>query len=176
MGFELKQFTEQSLGFTTDSWINSSDSLGIPSLDYERTLDWSRNNIDYTEGTNSLAYGIFEDGSDGAIAIVEIVYSQRHGVDVGWLKMLSITLGPTLSPSEVEADASKLTQVIDIYAVATVGTIALTSDHKARVVKLYGRNDSLLTMLIALNERLRVVLADKCHTKMEGRWLVISAH
>jgi hypothetical protein len=90
--------------------------------------------------------------------------------------MLRVTVGPALSPAVVDADATKLTQVVDIYAEATIGTIKLTGDHKARVIKLYGRDDSLLTLLVALHERLRVSLSDSAHTKMEGRWLVISVN
>lgn len=176
MALELKKFSNQTLEVTGESWISSAENLGIPSLDYEITLAWSKDHIDYNANGDSLAYGIFESDSDEAVATVDIVYSLRPGPDVGWLKMLNVTLGPTLSPSEIDADTSKLAQVVDIYAVATVGTIALTNDHKARVIKLYGRNDNLLTLLIALKERLIVLLKDQCHIKMEGRWLVISAH
>jgi hypothetical protein len=181
MAFELKKFTEDSLKSTIASWISSAENLGIPSLEYEVNLAWTENHIEYETDNNlltcsSLAYGIFESESDEAVAIVDIVYSHRSGPDIGWLKMLSVKLGPTLSPLEVDSDTSKLAQVIDIYAEAIIGTISLTSDHKARVIKLYGRNEKLLTLLVALNERLHILLKDTCHTRMDCRWLVISAH
>lgn len=176
MTLTIKKFSDDTLTDTHDSWISTADGLGIPGIDYLTILAWAKNHTNYSADGDSLAYGIFEDGTDGALAIVDIIYSPRPGPDVGWLKMLRVSLGPTFAPSEIDKNPDKMAQIIDIYAEATIGTIGLTGDHKSRVIKLYGRNDSLLALLNALNERLKVVLAGKCHTKMEGRWLIISAH
>jgi len=173
---KLKKFETDTLVETENLWVSAADSLGIPSIDYLTVLRWAQGHVDYTSEGDSLAYGIFDDSSNEALAIVDIVYSTRPGIDVGWLKMLRVSLNPSLDSSEIEKNPDKLAQVLDIYAEATLGTIALTGDHKSRVIKLYGRNDSLLALLSALNERLKVALAATCHTKMEGRWLVISAH
>jgi len=175
MTIKLIKFTDALLAETTESWITSADNIGIPSLDYEMVLAWAKSHL-ANQTDNSHAYGIFEDDDDAALAIVDIVYTQRPGPDVGWLKMLSIYLSPMLAPSEIESNTDRLLKVLDIYAEAIIGTINLTSDHKARVVKLYGRNDNLLRLLVALKERLSATLNDKCHIKMEGRWLVIAAH
>jgi hypothetical protein len=175
MDTSLIRFTEASLAATRKTWLESAAVLDIPSLDYEVLLGWAEKHIAY-DGANgdSFAYGIFEDASPYALAVVEIVYTQRPRG--GWLKMLSVKLGPMLAPAVVEADASKMLQVIDIYADATIGTLLLTWSHTAKVVKLYGRNESLLKLLVALNERLKALMADRMATKMEGRWLVITPH
>jgi len=173
MATKLKKFTPATLVTTRDQWVESAKELDIPFLDYDVILEWSANHICYENANgDSLAYGIFDGKSDCAIAIVEIVYTQRTGGS--WLKMLSVKLGPTLAPVVLESDMSKLVEVLDIYAEATIGTVTLTGSHKAKVVKLYGRNENLLRLLVALNERLKAIAADKFGCKMEGRWLVIT--
>lgn len=177
MALKVSQFDAKLIEATREAWIDSAENLGIPSLDYERVLAWAESHLNYADANSpdSLAYGVFEDGEKEALAVIDVVYSKRPGPDVGWLKMLSVSLGPVLSPAQIDADPTKLAQVIDIYAEATSGIIQLTEAHKARVIKMYGRNDSLLKLLVALNERLRTTLPN-CHTKMEGRWLVVTAN
>src|SRR5687768_15394344 len=176
MPLKLSPFSEEILQATTEAWIASADSFGIPTLEYERNLAWAASHTNYLEPADSLAYGIFLDGGNEALAIVDIVHSKRPGRDVGWLKLLDISLSPSYSPSEVDANADKLLAVVDIFTVAILGTVDLTSDHKARVIKIYGRDEHLFSLLFALNERLHASLAGKLNSKMEGRWLVISLH
>jgi hypothetical protein len=169
---KLKPFKQESFAATQAQWKAAADALDIPFLDYEVQLDWAARHLDYgIANGNSLAYGIFEGKSAHAQALVEIVYTQRPGNN--WLKMLSVKLSPSLAPAVVDADPLKIVQVLDIYAEAVRGTVELTGSHKAKVVKIYGRNESLLRLLVALHERLKSGFADKLVTKMEGRWLVI---
>ena len=174
MAARLKAFKPESLKATRDKWAESAEELDIPFLDYEVLLDWAENHIDY-DATNgdSFAYGIFEGRHPAALAVVEIVYTRRSGGN--WLKMLSVKLGPMLAPAVIEAEPGRIVELIDIYAEAVVGTLLLTGSHKAKVVKLYGRNESLLKLIAALHERLKASMADKLVSKMEGRWLVIKA-
>lgn len=177
MPLKLDKFSSETFKITSEEWIASAGSFGIPSLDYERVLEWARNRINYENVHNdSVAYGVFKDGAEESLAIVDIIYSKRPGPDIGWLKMIDISMSPAYSPTEVESNAEKLAEVLDIYSEAIIGTIQLTSNHNARVIKIYGRNDHLLQLLIALNERLRAKFTEKLTTKFEGRWLVISAH
>jgi hypothetical protein len=172
----LKQFTIESLAATREAWIQAAEDLDMPALDYEMVLDWAENHSNYGNANgDSFAYGIFLEGNSAAVAVVDIVYHQRVGADRGWLKMLSVKFSPEFAPEQVDANPEKLLQVLDIYAIATIGTIGLTGRHMARVVKLYGRNDSLMKLLIALKERLSAQISGDYSTKIEGRWLVISA-
>lgn len=174
MAFKLDKFKDSALRATQDSWLESAQSFGVPSLEYERVLEWAKSRINYDAPNGSLAYGIFEDDSDETVAIVDIVYSKQYTADLGWLKMLQISLSPRFAPSELERDDQKLSQVVDIYAQALIGTIDLTGTHTARVIKLYGRDNALLGWLRILNERFKSGLTEGWHSKMEGRWLVIS--
>lgn len=172
MAHKMKPFTAESLKATEAKWREYADALDIPFLDYQVLLEWVEKHVDYANANgDSAAYGIFEGKSAHAEAVVEIVYTQRPGGN--WLKMLSVKLSPALAPAVLETDIAKVVTVVDIYATAVVGTLELTGVHKAKIVKLYGRNESLLKLLIALNERLKGTLADRITSKMEGRWLVI---
>jgi hypothetical protein len=170
------KFDASLLSSTKEAWITSADNLGIPSLDYEKTLNFAATHLVEEGSPNKdlFTYGVFEVNSSEALAVIDVIYKKRPGPDVGWLKMLSVDLSPTFSPTQVDASPEKLSQVIDIYSEAILGVLKLSDVHKARIMKIYGRNDSLLTLLIALNERLRAT--NLYATKMEGRWLVVSAN
>lgn len=175
MAYILDKVTSEVLDSTAVSWYASADSLGIPQIDSEKVITWAEQHIDYANATNkSSAYAIFdENNTQEAVAFVDIIYSEvapRHG----WLKVLSISLSPVYSASEVEADYDKILTVIDIYVTAVTGTIDLSGDHSAKVIKIFGRNDGLYKLLAILRERLASVNSTKFSAKMEGRWLVIS--
>lgn len=174
MAFKLDKFKDSALQTAQDLWLESAQSFGVPSLDYERVLEWAKSRINYDAPNGSLAYGIFENESDETVAIVDIIYSKQYTADLGWLKMLQISLSPRFAPSEIEKDTQKFSQVVDIYAQALIGTIELTGIHTARVIKLYGRDNTLLQLLFTLNERFKNELTEGWHSKIEGRWLVIS--
>ncbi len=174
MANKMKPFKPDALGATREKWQDYAEQLEIPFLDYQVLLEWVDRHIDYANANgDSAAYGVFDGKSTHAEAVVEIVYTQRPGGN--WLKMLSVKLSPALAPAVLEANIDKMAVVVDIFAAAVVGTLALTDAHNAKVVKLYGRNESLLKLLIALNERLKGTLAGKINSKMEGRWLVIKS-
>jgi hypothetical protein len=175
MNFELKRISQEILDSTAVSWYASADSLGIPQIDSEKIISWSERHIDYEGKTNtSAAYGIFQiDMPTEAVAIVDVVYSEvvpKHG----WLKVLNISLSPVYCASEVEADIEKLYIVVDIYVASVIGGIELTDDHKAKVLKIFGRNEGLFNLLVILKERLSAVKDSHIAAKIEGRWLVIT--
>jgi hypothetical protein len=175
MAITLVKFTGETLTAARARWLEKATELEIPALDYEMIFDWAEKRIDYSASTgDSYAYCMFDSEANEAVAVVDIVYSRRPGRDIGWLKMLSIKLSPWFAPSQIETDSERLKRALDIYAAATLGTVELTGHHTARVVKLYGRNDSLLRLLLALFERLTGLADGNFTAKMEGRWLVIS--
>jgi hypothetical protein len=177
MNFKLDKISQEVLDATAVSWYASADSLGIPQIDSEKVISWAERHINYENVNNtSAAYGIFEEGNPTeVVAFVDIVYSEvvpRHG----WLKVLNISLSPVYCASEVENDLEKLYIVIDIYVESVIGAMNLTDNHKAKVLKIFGRNDGLFRLLVILKERLSTLEDSKITAKIEGRWLVISAN
>lgn len=176
MSFE--KFDAKKIDDTKSAWFTSADNFGIPTLDYEVILSWVSSHINYDIQHDSLAYGIFLNGDTEAEAIVDVVYTKRAGPDVGWIKMLQVWFSPKYSSAELQKDNDKLDQMLDIYTESIRGTILLTGTHTAKVIKLYGRDDNLLSLLLALRERVTSSEAfdGKVKAKMEGRWLVISTN
>lgn len=172
--YAIAQFDASKFEATKDSWLNSAESLGIPDLDYVKQIDWVARHMDYQASGDSFAYGLFDEGSDVAVATVDIVYSRRASND-GWLKMLQLFLAPSYAPSVVSASPLALMEILDIYSSAISGTVELTGIHPARTVKLYARNDNLMSLLAGVQQRLSALPASSVKCNFEGRFLVISA-
>lgn len=172
----LLRFDEGKLASTKAAWVKSAEEIDVPALEFQKTLAWVESHVDYNaRNGDSYAYGVFADDCDEALAIVDIVYSTRGGPDIGWLKMLSVTLAPQFSAPVLTQQLASL--VLAIYIEAVRGTVALTDVHRSRVVKLYARNDEFFKILLSLNEYIgqygqEIGMA----SKFEGRFLVITAN
>lgn len=174
MSFKLSQFDAEKLAATQVAWASTAEDLGIPMLQYEKVLTWVTGHVDYeAKNGDSYAYGIFEDENADAVAVVDIVHSTRVQ-NVGLIKMLEVTLGPRFAPV-VEMLPDVYENLLNIYTQAIVGTVQLTSAHPARIIKMYGRDDDLMKLFLSLNRYLNVQADAPYASKIEGRWLVITA-
>lgn len=170
MSVQLQEFSKDSLKAAREHWINQACESDLPTTEYEMVFEWAKTRIVYKSRTSdSYAYGIINTATQECCAVVDIVYRQQ-GAD-GWLKMLSVHLSPAFATSELERDVSKLEKVLEIYVESAIGTIALTGSHKAKKIKLYGRNDPMLNLLLAMKERLKQAGGPFSDVTMEGRWL-----
>jgi hypothetical protein len=174
MEVKLKQIDSNCLAESRAIWLDKATSLDMPTFDVEKTFDWAASRIDYERKGDSYAYGVLEDNTTNCLAIVDIVHTDNKGKANAWLKMLSIELRPEFTEQNILLDQSLYEAAMDIYTASIIGTIELTDVHKARTIKLYGRNDSLLSLLTALKERLQSKMHNALQVNMEGRWLVIS--
>lgn len=176
MDFEFKQFSQESFKLTKDDWIISAESLGYSSFEFEKSLEYASSRITYEENAESYSYGIFRTGSNSAVALVDVSHTTRVK-DVGWLKMLNVDFSPAFSMINTDIfDTKKFSEKLEIYVASISGTINLTNHHKAKVVKLYGRNEHLLMLLNALNYHLTKNPDSEFGSRIEGRWLVVSTH
>ncbi len=175
MNYQFKGFTAESFRSTEEAWISSSENLGIPSIDFEKSLEYALARLDYESNKDSYVYGIFPADSDEAVALVDVIYSTKVK-DTGWIKMLNVTFNPVYSEIDPSSNDGKFEEKIDIYAETISGTISLTNHHQAKIVKLFGRNDSLMSLFHALNYHLKKLDKSPMQSKIEGRWLVISTH
>jgi len=173
--FRLGPFDGAKFEATQVSWMSTVEDLGLPPLEYEKTISWVESHIQYdVKNGDSYAYGIFQNERDDAVAIVDIVHSTRVR-DAGLIKMLEVTMGPALAPSKITTES--YAELLGIYSEAIVGTIALTAEaHPARIVKLFGRDDDLMKLFVALNVQLNAQTDAPIKSKLEGRWLVISSN
>lgn len=172
--FVTQQFDQNKLEATRVAWDSTAEDLGLPALEYEKTMAWVSTHIRYdAQHGESYAYGIFEEGKDEAVAVVDLVHSRRVR-DVGVIKMLEVTMGPSLAPSQITAE--NYPDLVSIYGQAVVGVIALSQAHPARIIKIYGRDNDLMSLLFGLNVQFNSQNTVPIKSKIEGRWLVITVN
>lgn len=172
---ELKAFDAKSLDATAVAWRKELAKHRVemmPSL-HEGKLAWAASHMNYAAADGeALAYGIFADGDPHALAIVDIVYTKTGQK---WLKMLDLTLSPSLDLA-FNAESADFSQIYHVFTAAMVGAVRLTKTrHPAKVTKLYGRSGTLLAFLKGFGAYMK----QKGHghnlvftVSIEGRWLV----
>ena len=171
--FVIEQFDAQKLDATEAAWLASAQMLEIPDLDYIKQIQWISNNSDYSRTNNSLAYGLFDSTSpspDVAVATLDLVHSKRVGG--GWLKFLQLFLSPKFAPSVLAP--AHMAEMFEIYSDSIIGTIALTTEHPSRSVKIYARDDHLMTLLAGVESTISKIPDSVFTAHFEGRFLVIS--
>jgi hypothetical protein len=173
--FSTRPFDAEKLEATRVAWLSTAEDLGLPTLEYEKTIAWVESHSNYTvKNGDSYAYGIFDGDRNDAVAVVDIVHSTRVR-DTGLIKMLEVTMGPNFAPSTAKLTPESYSELLSIYGQAIAGTLSLTSAHPARIVKLYGRDDELMKLFVGLNHHLNSQDVIPLNSKIESRWLVISA-
>ncbi len=138
--YELKKFTEKTLNSTKRDWekVAGSDAFAT---EYGFVFDWTESHIDYQKGQNdSLAYGMFAPRAQKAIAIVEVI--QREQAKKGLTKMLKLWI----TPEYWDADSNRR-EIASIMLCAMQGTLLLSKQNQSKTVKIYGRNDQMLSVL-----------------------------
>ncbi|MBZ0073601.1 hypothetical protein [Bordetella hinzii] len=170
--YKLQRFTDDSFRATRDDWEHKAGKEEFAS-EYHLVFDWADANRDYDGGGSdsgsSFAYGLFASRSKSACAVIEVV-SHKKG-KAGLTKLLKIYITPEFWRVEKHQD-----EIIHIYMSAIVETVELSAKVRARTVKLYGRSDSLLSLLHSLHIRLQEQ-AEKLPglvAAMKGRWLEIN--
>lgn len=171
--YKLLEFTADTLTRTEKAWKHDLESSpdSFPG-DIPRFIEFAKNNSDYKDLTaSSLAYGIFQEDSQTADSIVEVIVSKtgRHLV-----KMIDCFVRPSISEKAFKLDLGAIQRLVSIYAASIVGTILLGDHHKASVVKVYGRSRPLLTVLTNVATLVNESKPDlSVKASIEGRWLVI---
>lgn len=171
--YELRAFDKNTLAATKKSWLHQIETHAgeiLPTA-YVRILDWAHDHVDYScENGNAIAYGIFPQDQQTAVAIVTVSYTKTGRK---WLKVLDLDLSPTLDLSFFD-DSFSFDVIGGIFAAAILGTIKLTKTaHPAKVTKLYGRSGTALTFFKGFGAAFEKFGGPKGMTvSIEGRWLV----
>jgi hypothetical protein len=173
MSENLVKFTKESLGDAHSLWIKLAEQHDMPTIDIERLFDWSASRINYKgKSCESYAYAVLDDNTSECLAIVDIVHSTNNPQKT-YIKMLTVDLSPKLMKALFKEDMNELEAIIDVYSKATYGTLMLTSEHKAMIVKLYGRDEPMRLLLSSLKERITLSPDIPIEAKWEGWWLTV---
>lgn len=168
--YELKQFTPKTLASTRRDWehVAGKDAFAT---EYGLVFEWTEKHIDYANGHNdSLAYGMFAPRAQKAVAIVEVI--QRKVARKGLTKMLKLWI----TPEYWDAAASRK-EIAHVMLSAMQGTLLLSKNNQSKTVKIYGRNEQMLSVLhtvhIMLSELIEKEDLKGIAVNIVDRWLEI---
>lgn len=126
-----------------------------------------------SERNKTLYYGVFPDGQNDAIALCEMVLSDRGSIASKWLKMLKLTMSPEVDTQIIEDHPDAIDIAIQAYRTAVIGAFSERLNHEADTLKLYGRSEEQLKFLAVLIAFINQEHGHELVATKEGRWLVL---
>lgn len=170
--YDFRPFDCSLLTATAAAWqVDSEQDYAFPGA-VDDLMNWVRTHTERVNG-EAVAYGVFPKESEEALAICECVFRATTRC-THWVKFLKMTLRPELENRLEAKDLAALRTTLDVYRSAVFGVLQLKMDHKAPIMKIYGRSYDQLMFL----QSLAIDLADDAAfsedhtTEIEGRWLV----
>lgn len=173
--YPFAEFDSKSIAATRKAWLKYVELKpdDFSKHQWDRRLERLEGMCNYDKGSE-FSYGIFNDGTKIAYAIIEMSYTRESSK---WMKMLNLHLCPELDLS-VDSDTPNFEEIACVFTSSIMGSLKLTGKHKCRVLKLYGRTPVLLSFFKYLAADLRKDLEAKklsgFEVSIEGRWLVIN--
>lgn len=168
--FRIARIDSKTLANTEAAWSTMTDQDAFAS-ECTPMFEWAGTHIDYDVGSDhdSCVYGLFGDNNTVSEALVEVVSRQPKRAVKGQTKLLKVITSP-----QYWAGNSKQDHIVPLFASAISGTIELSKEAGAQIVKLYGRTEGLLSLLHSVRNEIEPhsqKLGIKC--SMQGRWLQI---
>lgn len=168
MTYTTEKISDTLLENTKKSWelVVGTDEF---TSEYGALFEWLLSHRDYGPANcDSVAYALVQEGHKIASAFIEIVSSTNRG---GLTKLLKVFITPQFWDV-----ADHQTEVVKIFVMAIKGAIDISNGKKSRTVKIYGRSNSLLSLLHTIHLAIIDDLDPQSGiaASMQGRWLVIN--
>lgn len=162
---------------THDSWMADANALGDEGVFLSRdavsrlhTLRAQTENHDHIH-----CYFLLKNGCDSASAILEVSHACATSAKP-WLKLLNITLRPSLLPKE-NWSAKEMKQAFEVVVYCITHSIRLIfNEHPSQELKIYGRTQEMINLfegIVSTGQLDTVLEAIGLSVKIEGRWLVL---
>lgn len=168
---KFKAFTSATLATTRESWrrdVIQSDGF-LP--DVEQQLDWAEKHVVLTD--DEIAYGIFTDDGDDAVGICELCIT-RQSIHSKWVKFLRLRLRPSIDEQLFDHKKEGITAALEAYIACVIGVFDIKNQHKASIIKVYGRTQQQVSFLTLLSASLEKRDKITFESSIEGRWLVLN--
>lgn len=168
MAYAPQEISDELLADTRKAWelfIGTDEFMS----EYGALFDWLETHRDYQQGNGtSAAYALVQEGHKIAAAFIEIVSSTNKG---GLTKLLKVFITPQFWDV-----ADHQTEVVHLFVAAIMGSIKISANKNSRVIKIYGRSASLLSLLHTIHADMirRLDPEGGVTVAMQGRWLEIS--
>lgn len=168
---EFRIFGATSFAATKDAWtLDATNGEGF-APDVEQLMTWVAGHIALVD--NEIAYGIFSPDSEVAVGICELAIT-KPSVRGKWVKMIRLRLRPTVEGLLFKNDPDGLLIAVSAYVSAVLGVYHVKNEHKAVIIKVYGRTQEQMRFLTLLSAALKKGGNATFESKIEGRWLVLN--
>lgn len=169
----FEQFNSSTYEEALEIWSKEAETCNIFPQEVVRQLKWIKESLSTqaTVQSSSLAYGVFTQKDKSPVAVCELVISQK-GKNNRWMKLLNVTLSPAMEAKVEAKDLKAIKTAVTAYRTAVAGSFDAKNDHDIDTLKLYGRNKTMLDLLITTYAALEDSESFE-EIKKEGRWLVL---
>jgi len=162
---QLKSFTAKTLRQTRDNWASHAGDEAF-SLELGPIFEWIGERLRSKAQAETAYYGLFEGSELHAAAIVEVITTPKTKGPM--IKMLKVIISPQFWDT-----VTYRKEVLLIFLGAIAGCINLSMKRGSKILKLYGRNNELLSVMIEVHTELSKNPIAGLSASIQGRWLVL---
>lgn len=173
---EFRQFDLQDYEATRAKWLEESVTYDCFPAEVEGKLDPVKAWLDghgADEPNKTVHYGVFQPGQKVALAHCEMVLSNKGSKVQTWLKLIKLTLSPEVDTLQLQEEMAAIQTAVKAYKTAVLGAFAERVVLDADTLKIYGRNEEQLRLLIQMMSLINEDQAAGISATKEGRWLVL---
>jgi hypothetical protein len=158
--YKLIPFTQQSLNDANKRWEGIAGEDGFD-LEFAPMFTWAQGHIEHQDG-DSMAFDLHNNDNDNTDALVEIVTSRKGALS----KLLKVIPSP-----EFWDVNNRRNDIVQLYTETFFGLITLGGFGASRKVKIYGRDDEMMSILRSIHSAWAI---PKSTAEFEGRFLAIT--
>jgi hypothetical protein len=165
---------------TLASWTAEAADLGEEGVFIEREIDLRLSSLrGQSEAERNIhGYFIVKNGEEIASSLLEISHAMP-GTEKSWLKLLNVTLRPTLLPSyNGDGNLELMKETFQVSAISIMKAVELTfHELPSKELKIYGRTSemqSLFKSIITAGALDDVLETIGLAARLESRWLVLA--
>jgi hypothetical protein len=161
----LTAFTPKTLKQTMENWSAHAGDEAF-SLELGPMFGWIGERLKSKMQAETAYYGLFEGADPFAVAVVEVITTPKTKGPM--IKMLKVIISPQFWDT-----VTYRKEVLLVFSGAITGCINLSVKRGSKVLKLYGRNNELLSVMIELHTELSKHPIAGLSASIQGRWLVL---
>jgi len=163
---------------TLEKWPEEALALGdegvFLSLDIQTKLNCLKQQVEKEK--NFHCYFLVKTGNIYASSLLEISHALPKAED-SWVKLLNITLQPSLLPMSSGISAENFREAVNVLAYSITHAISLIfEEHRAKILKIYLRTNEMEELAKALISTGKLEMTAESYqltARLEGRWLII---
>ncbi len=168
---QFRTFDKAAFAATKAGWFQDATRGEGFTPDVEQLMTWVEGHMELVG--NEIAYGIFDDGQPVAVGICELAIT-KPSIRGKWVKLIRLRLRPTVEGMLFANNPDGLIAAVEAYVASVLGVYHVKNEHKATIIKVYGRSQEQMRFLTLLSAALKKRDDATFDSKIEGRWLVLN--